>query len=170
MRTLELSCEVEAHRLQCEDIRSTCERRLWDLVAAKEIAVRDKEIAEKELERHKEADAEWRRGVERRCEENIKAHREIDAKVLADRTEYYEDSLRNYGCVHCKCKRCEAERNAPLSDSEDEGIFIDPTDSPITSPIRKISRGRGGDRRSKQFKKDRRERIRAIKRGRGARK
>ena len=106
----------------------------------------------------------------RRCEENIKAHREIDAKVLADRTEYYEDSLRNYGCVHCKCNRCEAERNAPLSDSEDEGIFIDPTDSPITSPIRKISRGRGGDRRSKQFKKDRRERIRAIKRGGGARK
>ncbi len=138
--------------------------------AAKEIAVRDKEIAEKELERHKEADAEWRRGVERRCEENIKAHMEIDAKVLADRTAHFEEQLTKYGCIHCKCDRCEAERNAPLSDSEDDDIFIDPIDSPLTSPIRKISRGRGGDRRSKQAKKDRRERIRAIKRGGGARK
>ena len=34
----------------------------------------------------------------------------------------------------------------------------------------KIQRGRGGDRRSKQFKKDRRERIRAIRRGEGGRK
>ena len=110
------------------------------------------------------------RGVERHAEENIKAFREIDAKVLADRVGYYEEQLTKHGCVHCKCDRCEAERNAPLSDSSDEDIFIDPTDVPIISPIRRISRGRGGDRRSKQFKKDRRERIRAIKRGRGARK
>ena len=56
------------------------------------------------------------------------------------------------------------------TDEEMDDIFIDPKDLPVTSPIRKIRRGRGGDRRSKQFKKDRRERIRAIRRGEGGRK
>ena len=139
-------------------------------MAAKVVAVADKEIAEEELRDVRSRVDERIKDCERRCEENIKAHMEIDAKVLADRTAHFEEQLTKYGCIHCKCDRCEAERNAPLSDSEDDDIFIDPTDSPLTSPIRKISRGRGGDRRSKQAKKDRRERIRAIKRGRGARK
>ncbi len=56
------------------------------------------------------------------------------------------------------------------TDEEMEDIFLDPKDLPVMSPIRKIRRGRGGDRRPKQFKKDRRERIRAIRRGKGGRK
>ena len=68
---------------------------------------------------------------------------------------------------------CEERRKNPFppsSDEEEEDIFLDPKDLPVSSPLRKIQRGRGGDRRSKQFKKDRRERIRAIRRGEGGRK
>ena len=97
-------------------------------------------------------------------------HREIDAQVLEKETASYEEELRKYGCYHCKCDRCEARRNQPSSDEEEEDIFLDPKDLPVSSPLRKIQRGRGGDRRSKQFKKDRRERIRAIRRGEGGRK
>ena len=72
-----------------------------------------------------------------------------------------------------KCRLCEERRKNPFppsSDEEEEDIFLDPKDLPVSSPLRKIQRGRGGDRRSKQFKKDRRERIRAIRRGEGGRK
>ena len=91
---------------------------------------------------------------ERRCKESVAEHREIDAQVLAQRTEYYEQELTKNGCYHCKCDRCEARRNQPSSDEEEEDIFLDPKDLPVSSPLRKIQRGRGGDRRSKQFKKD----------------
>ena len=104
---------------------------------------------------------------ERRCKESVAEHREIGAQVLAQRTEYYEQELTKHGCYHCKCDRCEARRNQPSSDEEEEDIFLDPMDLSVSSPLRKIQRGRGGDRRSKQFKKDRRERIRAIRRGEG---
>ena len=107
---------------------------------------------------------------ERRCKESVAEHREIDAQVLEKETASYEEELRKYGCYHCKCGRCEARRNQPSSDEEEEDIFLDPKDLPVSSPLRKIQRGRGGDRRSKQAKKDRRERIRAIRRGEGGRK
>ena len=109
----------------------------------------------------------------RRAEEAVARNEERDARILAETEAHYEDKITKYGCHFCKCRFCEERRKNPFppsSDEEEEDIFLDPKDLPVSSPLRKIQRGRGGDRRSKQFKKDRRERIRAIRRGEGGRK
>ena len=45
---------------------------------------------------------------ERRCKESVAEHKEIDAQVLDQWTEYYEQELTKNGCIHCKCDRCKA--------------------------------------------------------------
>ena len=170
MRQVRATESYDRAAMHFEDIFSKWLRHLSREQDKRLLAEFKMEAAENRLRDFRSRVDERMEECERRCKESVAERREIDAQVLAQRTEYYEQKLTKHGCLHCKCDRCEARRNQPSSDEEEEDIFLDPKDLPVSSPLRKIQRGRGGDRRSKQAKKDRRERIRAIRRGEGGRK
>ena len=127
-----------------EDIFSDWLRTLQEEIGKRVLAESKMQCAEAAL-RDGLADVDERmEECERRCKEGERERREIDAQVLEKETASYEEGLRKYGCYHCKCDRCEARRNQPSSDEEEEDIFLDPKDLPVSSPLRKIQRGRGG--------------------------
>ena len=156
-----------------EDIYSEWLRHLSREHDKRLLAESKMRCAEEELADVRSREFERMEACKRRAEEAVARNEERDARILYETEAHYEDKITKYGCHFCKCRLCEERRKNPFppsSDEEEEDIFLDPKDLPVSSPLRKIQRGRGGDRRSKQFKKDRRERIRAIRRGEGGRK